>query len=159
MHPLKRTIPLALAVGLIAAAPAASQAAPSAGAPVAHAAGGDAAPPILPGLVNTRLVRTQMALDRAVDYADDGDTAKAVSALYASRLQVKLAWRGAKYQIQHAPPPVVGDDKSAQQVRVQIRLLKRQITSQARGRARTSGGAVGGSAIADQYTTAGAVLA
>ena len=99
MHPIRRTVPIALAVGLIAAAPAAADAAPGGRGPVARAAGGDAAPPILPGLVNTRLIRTQKALDRAVDYADDGETAKAVSALYASRLQVKLAWRGAKYQI------------------------------------------------------------
>jgi ribosomal protein S9 len=60
-----------------------------------------------------------------------------VSSLYSARLQVKLAWRAAKYVIQHAPPPVVrGEDL----------------------RARVSGGAPAGGAIADQYAITGAVL-
>jgi hypothetical protein len=87
--------------------------------------------------VNNRLVRTQKALDRALGYADDGDTAKAVSSLYSARLQVKLAWRSAKYVIEHAPPPAPpGDDLKA----------------------RVSGGAPAGGTVADQYTTTGAVL-
>ena len=145
MHPIKRAVPLALAVGLVAASPAAAM--PGAGhAPVARAAGSDAGPPILPGLVNTRLVRTQKALDRAVDYADDGNTAKAVSSLYAARLQVKLAWRAGKYYIQNAPPPAPAGDGL---VRVPVRVTSR--TKRARALARTS-------AVADQYTTAGGVL-
>ena len=86
--------------------------------------------------MNNRLVRTQAALDRAANYADDGDAAKAVSTLSTARLQVKLAWRAAKYVIQHAPPPVVGDDL----------------------RARASGGAPAAGTLADQFATAGAVL-
>ena len=143
MHPLRRALPFALAVGLIAAAPAA--AAPHDGhTPVARAAGDSAGPPIYPGLVNTRLIRTQKALDRAVDNADDGNVDKAVSALYTTRLQLKLAWRAAKHKIEHSPatPPVI-DDKG----KIPVRAAK----SAKRKRAQAA-------AIADQYTTAGGVL-
>ena len=109
--PLRAAVPLALAACAIAVAPAAAKTNPR---PIAHAAGGGGgAAPTYPGLVNNRLVRTQEALDRATNYADDGDTDKAVAALYTARLQVKLAWRAAKYVIQHAPPPVVGGDDLA----------------------------------------------
>ena len=134
MHPLRAAVPLALAACAVAASPAAAKAEP---APIAHVAGGGGgAPPTYPGLVNNRLVRTEAALDRATNYADDGDTDKAVSALFTARLQVKLAWRAAKYVIQNAPPPVVGDDLMA----------------------RVSGGAPAAGTLADQYATAGAVL-
>jgi hypothetical protein len=134
MYPLRAAVPLALAACAVAAAPAAAKAKP---APIAHVAGGGGgAPPTYPGLVNNRLVRTQAALDRATNYADDGDTDKAVAALYTARLQVKLAWRAAKYVIQNAPPPVVGDDRMAHM----------------------SGGAPAAGTVADQYATAGAVL-
>ncbi len=92
-------------------------------------------PADLPGAGQLRLVRTQKALDHAVGYADDGDTAKAVNSLFNARLQVKLAWRAAKYVIQHAPPPPTGDGLAA----------------------RKSGGAPAGG-IADQYATTAAVL-
>ena len=143
MHPLRRALPFALAVGLIAAGPAA--AAPHDGhAPVARAAGTDGPPPALPGLVNTRLVRTQKALDRAVDNADDGNIDKAVSALYTTRLQLKLAWRAAKHKIEHSPAtPPVPDDKG----RIPVRAAKAAKSKRAAA-----------AAIADQYTTAGAVL-
>ena len=145
MHSLRRAVPFALAVGLIAAAPAA--AAPhDAHAPVAHAAGGDAGPPVYPGLVNTRLVRTQKALDRAVDKADGGNTTKAISALYTTRLQLKLAWRAAKHTIQNAPAaPPAGDG------------LRRRIPVRTARKAGRRKRAVA-SAVADQYTTAGGVL-
>ena len=146
MHALRRAVPFALAVGLIAAAPAA--AAPHDGdAPVARAAGSDAGPPVYPGLVNTRLVRTQKALDRAVDNADDGNIDKAVSALYTTRLQLKLAWRAAKHKIEHspaAPPP--GDGLKSGRIPVRA-------SSKAGHRKRAAA-----SAVADQYTTAGGVL-
>jgi hypothetical protein len=133
MYPLRAAVPLALAACAVAAAPAAAKAAP---APIAHVAGGGGgAAPTYPGLVNNRLVRAQAALDRVTNYADDGDTDKAVASLYTARLQVKLAWRSAKFVIQHAPPPV-GDDL----------------------RARVSGGAPAAGTVADQYATAGAVL-
>jgi hypothetical protein len=144
--PLRRTIPLALVVGLIAAAPAAA-ATHDAPGPVARAAGSDAGPPVYPGLVNTRLVRTQKALDRAMDNADDGQVEKAVSALYSARLQLKLAWRAAKHKIEHSPvtPPVVDDLTPG---RIPVRSARR---SGRRSRAAAS-------AVADQYTTAGGVL-
>jgi hypothetical protein len=154
MHPLRRAVPLALAVGLVAVSPAA--AVPGAGrAPVARAAGSGGGPPVYPGLVNTRLVRTQKALDRAVDYADDGQTDKAVSALYAARLQVKLAWRAGKYVIQHAPPPAPGAGLARQRIPVRLRARAQR----KRVHARKSGAPpAGGSTVADQYTTAGGVL-
>jgi hypothetical protein len=133
MHHLKAALPLALAACAIAASPAAAM---TGDGPTAKASGGDAGPPTYPGLVNSRLVRTQKALDNAVGYADDGDTAHAVNSLYNARLQVKLAWRAAKYVIQHAPPPPAGDGLAA----------------------RMSGGAPPGGTIADQFKTAGAVL-
>src|SRR4051812_5406692 len=114
MHRMKAVIPLALALCAVAASPAAAKEGTKPRAPVAHAAGGNAGTPTYPGLVNNRLVRTQRALDRALGYADDGETAKALSSLYSARLQVKLAWRSAKYVIQHAPPPApAGDDLMA----------------------------------------------
>src|SRR4051794_35980963 len=134
MYRLRAAVPLALAACAVATAPAAAK---PHSAPVAHVSGGGGgAAPTYPGLVNNRLVRTQAALDRATNYADDRDTVKAVAALYTARLQVKLAWRSAKYVIRHAPPPVVGDDLMA----------------------RASGGAPAAGTVADQYATAGAVL-
>jgi hypothetical protein len=164
MHSLRRAVPLALAVGLIAAIPGAAQAAPAKRAPVARTAGSDAGPPVFPGLVNTRMIRTQKALDRAVDYADDGQSDKAISALYQARLQVKLAWRAAKYQIENAPPPPPpGDGLTARRGRRIPVLGHAQRTNRRhrhrRSRAHKSGAPVGGgSTTADQYTTAGAVL-
>jgi hypothetical protein len=153
MYPLKAVVPLAVAIGVTSASPAVAKTVVAkhhaAGAPVARAAGGDAGPPIYPGLVNSRLVRTQRALDRATDYADDGNTDKARSALYVARLNVKLAWRAAKRVIQTAPPPVVGDGLAGRRIRVR----------RSRVRARLSGSGGGGFAVADQYTTAGGVLA
>ena len=146
MTSLRRAIPLALAVSALAAGPAA--AAPhGAPGPVAHAAGSDGPPPAIPGLVHTRLVRTQKALDRAVDNADDGNVDKAVSALYTTRLQLRLAWRAAKHKIEHspaAPPP--GDGLKG--ARIPVRAAS---AAHRRKRARAA-------AIADQYATGGAVL-
>ena len=138
MNSLKAVVPLAIAVCAVASSPAVASSDGEKGrGPVAHAAGGSAGTPIYPGLVNNRLERTQMALDRAVSYADDGDAVKAASSLYSARLQVKLAWRSAKYVIQHAPPPAPPGDGLV---------------------AHMSGGAPAGGTVADQYATAGAVL-
>src|SRR4051794_20796014 len=160
MHPMRRAVPVALAIGLIAAAPGAAEGARRAPRPVAHAAGDGGGPPIYPGLVNTRLVRTQKALDRAVDYADDGNTAKAVSSLYTARLQLKLAWRAAKYQIQHAPPPPPPDLRQRGRIPVQVKHHRKARKSRKarRHRAHKSGAPVGGSSTADQFTTTGGVL-
>jgi hypothetical protein len=132
MLPVKRAVLLAFAVSLVAASPA--------------AAGSDGPPPALPGLVNNRLVRVQKALDHAVDYADDGQTAKAASSLYTARLQVKLAWRGARYIIENTADPAPSDLGPVRRSTRSLRRLRR-----ARVRARAA-------ATTDKYTTAGAVL-
>jgi hypothetical protein len=134
----RQVLPLALAIGLVAAAPAAAHQ-DRGRAPIARSAGSDPGPPVYPGLVNTRLQRTQKALDRAVDYADDGDPDKAISALYTTRLQLKLAWRAGRYAIEHAPPAAPAPD------------ARRRVRNLVGLRARAS-------AVADQYTTAGGVL-
>jgi hypothetical protein len=100
----KALAPLALVVGLVAASAATA-------APPAHIAGGDAGPPTYPSLVNVRLVQAQKALDRAFDYQGNGETDKAAVALRNARTAMTKAWTGAKYYIEHAPPPpVAGDD-------------------------------------------------
>ena len=108
----------------------------AAGAVPAHIAGGDAALPY-PSIVNVRLVRTEAALQRAVEYVDTAQADKAVAQLTIARAQMRKAWIGAKYVIDTAPPAAAANG--------------------AFGRA--SGGAVpGASPYADQYTTAGGVL-
>jgi hypothetical protein len=129
MRSFKAIAAIAAVLGLIAAAPAAA-------APPAHAAGGDAGTVLYPAIVNVRLVRTEAALQRAVEFADTGQIAQAVAQLTVVRSQMRLAWTGAKYVIDTAPPPVAGDGAVGQ----------------------ASGGAVGGSPYADQYATALAVF-
>jgi hypothetical protein len=123
------TLAAAIAAALVAAAPAA--AATGGSGPVAHAAGGDV-PPALPSLVQTRITRTENAIDRLTTYVDDGDTAGVTRTGKVIRRQLAAAWRGADYYIKNPPPPAAGD-------------------------ARVDGGAVPG-AVADQYTTAGGVF-
>ena len=94
MHRFKLLGPLALVLGLITAAPA--------------AAGGDAGPPLYPSVVNVRLVRTEAALQRAVEYVDTAQADKAIAQMTIARSQMRKAWTGAKYLIDHAPPPVAG---------------------------------------------------
>jgi hypothetical protein len=134
-------LPAVLAAGLATAAPA--SAASDAG-PVAHAAGGDVPLP-LPSLVQTRITRTENALDRLTNYVDDGDAAGVTRTGKVIRRQLAAAWRGAVYYIQNPPPPV-GDD-----ARVQASSLKPKL------RAHAAGGAVVGT-VADQYQTAGGVF-
>ena len=107
MRSLRTLAPLAVALGLIVAAPAAGGAPQNAGPP-AHAAGGGAAP-LIPSIVNTRIVRAQAALGRASGYADSGQPAKAVGALASARAQARFAWNAAAYVIRTSPPSVVGD--------------------------------------------------
>jgi hypothetical protein len=64
---------------------------------------------IYPSLVQTKLVRAQANLDRAAKYADQGLPDKAITALTAGRNNLSKAWKGAKYVIQTAPPPVADD--------------------------------------------------
>lgn len=107
MRSLRAAVPLALAVGLVAAAPAAADAkAP----PKAQASGGDVVELIYPSIVRTRVARTERALDRATRKIENGKTDKAAVTLKVVRRQMAAAWRGAKYVIRTAPPPVAEDD-------------------------------------------------
>ena len=110
MFPIKA---LAVAAVLAALVVAPTATAAETAQPVAGVAGGDVAVLVYPSIVNVPFVRTRAALQRAVDHADDpGDqtgTAKAVASLTVARAQLKKAWTGEKYLIDHAPPPIVGD--------------------------------------------------
>lgn len=100
---LKLLAPLALAVGLVTASSASA-------APPAHTAGGDVGVVAYPSIVNVPLLRAQNALARAIDYNDDAQPDKAIAALRVARINMSNAWLGAKYVIEHAPPPVAGAD-------------------------------------------------
>jgi hypothetical protein len=114
-------------------------------------AGGDAGPPLYPSLVNVQLVRAQKLLDNAAEYQDEGDSAKAVAMLTATRSHLRKAWLAAKYIIDTAPPPVAGDSS--------LKTKKPTAVKRSRVRARASGAPVAGaSPYADQYATALAVL-
>src|SRR5437867_13200238 len=103
----------------------------------AHIAGGDAGPPLYPSIVDVRLVRTEAALQRAVEFVDTAQADKAIAQLTIARAQMRKAWTGEKYVIDTAPPPAAPAD--------------------AVGRA--AGGAIpGASPYADQYTTGVGVL-
>jgi hypothetical protein len=119
----------ALALSVVAGAQAAA-------GPPAHVAGGDAGPPLYPSIVNVRLVRTEAALERAVEFVDTAQADKAVAQLSIARTQLRKAWAGAKYVIDTAPPPVAGDGAVG----------------------RSSGAPVSASPYADQYATAIAVI-
>jgi hypothetical protein len=93
---------LAVAAGLVTAPPAVAST--TGGSPAARASGGDV-PPVIPGIVRTRVKRTEAALDRLSGNVDDGDAAAATRSGQVIRRQLSAAWRGAKYSIKHAPPP------------------------------------------------------
>jgi hypothetical protein len=121
------------------------------------AAGGDAGPPLYPSVVNVQLVRAQALLEKATAYEDEGDIAKAVAALAATRSHMRKAWIGAKYVIDNAPPPVAGDG-GFRVTRAKV-TVKPKAVAKAKAKAHASGGAIpGASPFADQYTTAVGVL-
>jgi len=122
MRSFKVLGPLALALGLITAAPA--------------AAGGDAGPPLYPSIVNVRMVRTEAALQRAVEFVDTAQADKAIAQLAIARTQLRKAWSAEKYVIDTAPPPVAGSGSVG----------------------RAAGAPPGASPYADQYTTGLGVL-
>jgi hypothetical protein len=134
-------LPLILAIGLIAASPASAKTAHSHGHKV-QASGGGATALTYPSIVNRRLVRGEKALDRASDYVDQDQPDKAIPSLLNARRNMYAAWRGAKYVIDHAPPPAPVEAGS-----VRVR----------RGSVHKSGGAVG-PALATPPDTAFAVL-
>jgi len=133
-------LPIAIVAGLVAASPAAAS--PHTADPVAQASGGGSdVPPPLPALVRTRVRRTENALDRLTKHVDNGDATKAAATAKVIRRQLSAAWRGTKYYIKNAPPPVAGDS------RVRVKDLAPRV------RARVSGSGGGGPAIADAPTT------
>jgi hypothetical protein len=106
--PIRTAVPLALAAGIVAVAPAAAQKP----APSAHAAGGGAPLVIAyPSIVQTRVGRARRALRRAVNEteSDSPSAAVQVASLKVVRRQMAAAWRGAKYVIRTTPPPVATD--------------------------------------------------
>jgi hypothetical protein len=98
--PIRAAVPLALAAGIVAVAPAAAQKP----APTAHASGGDVVAITYPSIVQTRVWRANRALRRAVKQIENKDPASSAS-LKVVRRQLAAAWRGAKYVIRTTPPP------------------------------------------------------
>jgi hypothetical protein len=107
MRSIRAALPLALAVGLVAVAPAVADAKSS---PPAKASGGDVVTLVYPSLVKTRVARAHRALDRAGRKIDNGQGTLAAAALKVVRRQSAAAWRGAKYIIRTTPPPPPADD-------------------------------------------------
>ena len=148
MKPARRFLSAALAVGVIAVLPAAAVAAPSskgkAHHPRAKSAGGDV-PPTLPSIVQVRITRGTASLARAADYVDRSMPDRAVASLLNARRNMYAAWTGARYFIEHAPPPPASDARVHQ--------------AKAHAKAHASGAPVGpGTVYADPNTTALAVL-
>jgi hypothetical protein len=138
---LRAVLPLILATGLIATSTATASSTHS-GHHKVHASGGGGGALTYPSIVDRRLVRGEKALERATDYVDRDKPDKAVTSLLNARRNMYAAWRGAKYVIDHAPPPVVGTDS----VRVK------------RSHAVHKSGDGGGAALASPPETAFAVL-
>jgi len=105
MSVLRTLVPLAAALGLILAVPAAGGAVQNGGA---HANGGGV-PPVIPSIVATRTARAEAALARADTLADSGQAVKVPAALAAARAQARSAWNAAVYVIKTTPATVVGD--------------------------------------------------
>jgi hypothetical protein len=137
MISIKRALPLALAVGLVAAAPAGAH---GGGSHAKAKATGGGVPPTLPSIVRVRVNRGEKALDKAAIYVDRNQNDKAIAALLGARRNMYAAWKGAQYVIETAPPPVAGD------------------ASVHRVKAHKSGAPPAGTVYADPVTTAVAVL-
>jgi hypothetical protein len=136
MRSIRSAVPLALVVGVVAAAPAAADAK----APVrAQASGGDTVALTYPSLVKTRVARARRALDRASRKVEKNQNGKAATSFKVVRRQMAAAWRGAKYVIRTTPPPPATEDVY-------------------RPRARKSGGAPTGPTVAAPADTAMLVL-
>ena len=134
MRSLRAAVPLALAASLVAVSPASADAKAPA---KAQASGGDAVELIYPSIVRPRIGRTERALERATRKIENGKTVEAATTLKVVRRQLAAAWRGTKYVIRTAPPPIAED---------------------ARVRARKSGGAPVGPTYATPPDTAFRVL-
>ena len=103
MRTPRALLPLAVAAGLAMAASPAS-AAPSSPFPP-----GEDDPPTVPSLIQTRIDRAENALERLTQKVDDQDSAGVVRVSKVIRRQTAAAWRGAKYYLRTAPPPLAED--------------------------------------------------
>jgi hypothetical protein len=109
MRSMKAALPVALAVGLVAAAPATAGAKAKTPAK-ANASGAPTVELVYPSLVRVRIGRTERALDRATRKIENNKPAEAATTLKVVRRQLSAAWRGTKYVIRTAPPPVPEED-------------------------------------------------
>jgi hypothetical protein len=111
---LRAAVPIAVVVGLVAASPAAAEKA----APKAKAAGDPVVELTYPSIVQVRVNRTERALERATKKIENGKPEAEVAAtMKVVRRQLASAWRGAKYVIRTAPPPVPEEDADAARVK------------------------------------------
>ncbi len=120
---IKAVLPAALAIGVVMAPAALADSGSSKSDPVrAKAAGSDGPPPVLPSLVRTRIARGTKALERAGDWVDQEDNAKAVVSLRNVRRNMYAAWRGAVDVVENAPPPPPPGDGLLRVIRVHGRV-------------------------------------
>ena len=103
--PIRAAVPVAVAIGLVAAAPAADAKAP----PQAQASGGDVVELTYPSIVRIPVGRTERALKRATRKIENDKPEAAARPLKVVRRQMAAAWRGAKYKIRTTPPPPADD--------------------------------------------------
>jgi len=114
MHsPIRAAVPIAVALGLVAAAPAAEANA----SPQAHASGGDVVELTYPSIVSTHVERTERALERATRKIENDKPAAAARPLKVVSRQMAAAWRGAKYKIRTTPPPPADEARVAPRAR------------------------------------------
>jgi hypothetical protein len=111
--PIRAAVPLAVALGIVAAAPATEAKAP----PRAHASGGDVVELTYPSIVRTHVARTERALARATRKIENDKPTAAARPLTVVRRQMAAAWRGAKYKIRTTPPPPADDARVAARAR------------------------------------------
>jgi hypothetical protein len=133
----------------------------------AFAGGAPAGPLQYPSLVNERLVRVQAALDRAAASADEHQPNAAAATLMSARVNLKKAWTGARYVIEHAPPPAAPVDDLApafhagaftRSGRLKLRPLPAAKAKAKAKRAHAAQDLVPSGAVATIYDTAFAVL-
>jgi hypothetical protein len=110
----RAAVPLAIAAGLAAGSPAAADDRPAA---KARASGSPTVELIYPSIVSKRIARTQRALERATERYEEGSPLDAVRTFKVVRRQMAAAWRGARYVIRTAPPPVDPEDLARVRVR------------------------------------------
>jgi hypothetical protein len=120
---IRAVLPAALAIGLVMAPAAlADSGSTKSGHVRAKAAGSDGPPPVLPSLVRTRIARGTKAIERAGDWVDQEDSAKAVVSLRNVRRNMYAAWRGAVDVVENAPPPPPPGDGLRHVIRVHGRV-------------------------------------